>query len=189
MLAPLIRAAEEKRGQKSPVILAIDGMAAAGKTTAATALSERWNAPVVHMDDFFLPPVLRTDARLSEPGGNVHYERFLEEVLPFLARGGAFSYRRFDCGLMRYGESASIPAASVVIVEGAYAMHPKFGRYWDVGAFFEISPEEQMRRILERDGPAQWERFETRWVPMENRYHEAYHTAEGADFIVKPPLG
>ena len=36
------------------------------------------------MDDFFLPPALRTPERRSEPGGNVHYERFLTEVLPNL---------------------------------------------------------------------------------------------------------
>ena len=35
-------------------ILAIDGMAASGKTTLAGMFSERYGAPVVHMDDFFL---------------------------------------------------------------------------------------------------------------------------------------
>jgi len=184
----VIALAEALRLEKAPVILALDGMAAAGKTTAAAELSEYFRAPVVHMDDFFLPIELRTPERLAEPGGNVHYERFAEEVLPYLAEGKAFSYRRFDCGVLDYAGAVSIPAARVVIVEGAYAMHPRFGPYYDVGVFFAVSPQEQERRVRARGGAAAWEQFRTRWIPPENRYHEAFRTAERADVIVKTPL-
>ena len=170
--------------EKSPVILALDGMAAAGKTTEADELSAYFRAPVVRMDDFFLPQPLRTPERLSEPGGNVHYERFAAEVLPGLTAGRAFDYRRFDCGLMAYGARVLIPAAPVVIVEGAYAMHPCFGKYWDLGVFFAVSPEEQERRIRRRNGAEGWERFRTRWIPLENRYHAACRTAEQADIVI-----
>ena len=188
-LAPLIETAEKVMEKETRMILAIDGMAAAGKTTAAAMLSGRWGAPVVHMDDFFLPQELRTGERLYEPGGNVHYERFMEEVLPHLYTGEGFAYRRFDCGIMGYAGHVPVAAAPVVIVEGAYAMHPRFGRYWDVGAFFAIFPEEQERRIRARNGDERWELFRTRWIPMESRYHEAFHTAERADIIIKTPLG
>ena len=78
-------------------IIAIDGRCAAGKTTLAARLAKELGGDVIHMDDFFLPPALRTQERRSEPGGNVHYERFLTEVIPKLASGQAFSYQRFDC--------------------------------------------------------------------------------------------
>ena len=55
-LLPIIERVETLLQQTGRCILAIDGMAAAGKTTAAEYLASRWNAPVVHMDDFFLPP-------------------------------------------------------------------------------------------------------------------------------------
>ena len=80
-------------------IIAIDGRCAAGKTTLAARLAKELGGDVIHMDDFFLPPALRTQERRSEPGGNVHYERFLTEVIPNLASGRPFSYRRFDCSL------------------------------------------------------------------------------------------
>ena len=59
--------------EKQHVVVAIDGMAASGKTTAAEQLTEQLGGEVIHMDDFFLPPEMRTEERLSQPGGNVHY--------------------------------------------------------------------------------------------------------------------
>lgn len=183
-LAPVIDAVEKKRHAQPHVVLAIDGMSAAGKTTAAAALAELWSAPVIHMDDFFLPLPLRTPERLSEPGGNVHYERFAQEVLPGLAAGEPFSYRVFDCGRMDYTGTAEIPAAPVVIVEGAYALHPRFGDYADIRVFFSIDESEQERRVIRRGGKETWEAFRTRWIPMENAYHTAFHTRERAGIVL-----
>ena len=89
-------------------IIAIDGRCAAGKTTLAARLVKELGGDVIHMDDFFLPPALRTPERRSEPGGNVHYERFLTEVLPNLRSGRPFSYRRFDCSRMTLGEEIPV---------------------------------------------------------------------------------
>ncbi len=184
-LRPLLDAIGAALEKRPRVVLAVDGMAAAGKTTAAALLSGRFGAPVVHMDDFFLPAALRTAERLAEPGGNVHYERFREEALAPLLRGEAFSYRLFRCDIMDYDGAAPIAAAPVVIVEGAYAMHPRFGDYADVTAFFAVSPAEQKRRILARSGEAKWPAFRDRWIPMENAYHAAFGTRERADVVIE----
>ena len=45
---------------KSRVIVAIDGMAASGKTTLAECLRKEFDAEVVHMDDFFLKDYQKT---------------------------------------------------------------------------------------------------------------------------------
>lgn len=184
-LRPLTEAVEGLRSTKASVILAIDGMSAAGKTTAAALLSRYWDAPVVHMDDFFLPPELRTEERLAQPGGNVHYERFAAEVLPMLRRKEAFSYRRFRCSTMTYDGEELIPAAPIVIVEGAYALHPIFGDYADVTAFWAVTPETQRQRILARGGDAAWECFHEKWIPLENAYHDAFDIRSRADFFVQ----
>ena len=105
-------------------IIAIDGRCAAGKTTLAARLAKELGGDVIHMDDFFLPPALRTQERRSEPGGNVHYERFLTEVIPKLASGQAFSYQRFDCSRMAPGDWLPVQNNGFVFVEGAYSCHP-----------------------------------------------------------------
>lgn len=51
----------------------------------------------IHMDDFFLPLEMRTPQRLQQPGGNVHYERFLETVLKPLSLQQTVFYQPFDC--------------------------------------------------------------------------------------------
>ncbi|NLW16171.1 MAG: hypothetical protein GX033_00665, partial [Firmicutes bacterium] len=67
--------------QHQQVNVAIEGHSAAGKTFLARQLARIYDCNVIAMDHFFLPPSLRTEARLAEPGGNVHYERFISEVL------------------------------------------------------------------------------------------------------------
>ena len=165
-------------------VIAIDGRAASGKTTKAGLLSAVLETPVVHMDDFFLPPALRTPERLGQPGGNVHYERFAAEVLPGLRSGESFSYRIFDCSEMDFRGTRGIPAAPIRIVEGSYAHHPALGDYADLRVFSTVEPEEQMARILRRNGEKMAEMFRTRWIPMEERYFSAFAIREGADIVL-----
>ena len=96
VLLPLLSAIEGRSAQGRPVLAVLDGPCGSGKTTLAEKLSRLYGAPTVHMDDFFLPPELRTPERLNQPGGNIHYERFLSEVLPCLTAGKTFSYGSFD---------------------------------------------------------------------------------------------
>ena len=165
-------------------VIAIDGRAASGKTTKAALLSAVLDAPVIHMDDFFLPPALRTPERLAQPGGNVHHERFAEEVLPGLASGEAFSYRIFDCSRMDFAGERHIPAAPIRIVEGSYAHHPALGDHADLRVFTTVEAAEQMARILRRNGEKMAEMFRTRWIPMEESYFSAFAIREKADIAL-----
>ena len=172
--------------QKPVRIIAIDGRAASGKTTLARQLAAVLDADVVHMDDFFLPPELRSRPRYAEPGGNVHYERFMQEVLPKLGDPGPFSYRVFDCATMRYGGVSEIRGRSWRIVEGAYSLHPKFGDYADLKVFYDIAPEEQMRRIRLRNGERGAQIFRERWIPLEELYIRNCDPVRRADLILGP---
>ena len=165
--------------------IAIDGRCAAGKSTLAENLAERLGAGVVHMDDFYLPMELRTQERLTEPGGNVHYERFLEEVIPFLKQGKAFQYRRFDCSRMELGDFFPVPACRFTIVEGAYSCHPKLGKYMDMRIFLYVEPNVQKERILRRNGEERLEACLEKWIPREEAYFEAYGIREAADGVLE----
>ena len=167
-----------------PAIIAIDGRAASGKTTLANALQTILDADVIHMDDFFVPPALRTEARFATPGQNIHHERFCEEVLPFIQSGESFAYRIFDCGVMDYNGSRVIGDKPFRIVEGSYSTHPIFGRYADVVAFSGVSAEVQRERIRVRNGEEMLARFLARWIPMEEEYFAHYDIAERADVRV-----
>ena len=165
-------------------VIAIDGRAASGKTTLARQLAAVLKAEVIHMDDFFLPSELRTTERYRTPGGNVHHERFAAEVLPRLAVRKQFAYRVFDCSQMRLGGTREIGVSAWRIVEGAYALHPAFGDYAALKVFYDIAPEEQMRRIRERNGEAGARMFRDRWIPLEELYIREYRPRRRADVVL-----
>ncbi len=184
----ILRSIMEKRPDadgKSPVVIAIDGRAASGKTTLAAGLEKELGASVIHMDDFFLPNMLRTAERFAEPGGNVHYERFLREVLPFLRETRPFDYRIFDCGTMAYNGTRTVGASRWRVVEGSYSCHPVFGEYADLRIFCDIAPEEQKTRILRRDGAEKEKLFAQKWIPLEEAYFNRFDIARKADIQVR----
>jgi hypothetical protein len=165
-------------------IVAIDGCCASGKTSMAADLAAILGAGVAHMDDFFLPPELRTPERLAAPGGNAHFERFREEVLPFLTLPEAFSYRVFDCSKMALDGTRAVAAGPYRIVEGAYCCHPALGNYASLRAFSDVDPATQRECIRERDGEAALAQYEARWIPMEEAYIAAFGIREKADVIL-----
>ena len=190
MLLKLIKACADKcdadstEMPKRPLVIAIDGRAASGKSTLAEQLSEVLDADVIHMDDFFLPPELRSEERLAEPGGNVHYERFCEEVLPYLNSPELFSYRTFDCSRMDYNGESIVRNTPIRIVEGSYSHHPKFGKYADLFLFLDVDTEEQLRRIRLRNGEEKAQMFAKKWIPMEERYFAAFEIKTHAGAII-----
>ena len=139
----------------------------------------------VHMDDFFLPPHLRTAGRRGQPGGNVHYERFSIQVAPRLPWREPFSYQRFDCTRLTMNEWRQVPAVPVVFVEGAYALHPACRGEYGLKVFFDVSPQLQQQRIMQRNGPDQWVRFREEWIPMERLYQEHFQIRRHVDLIVE----
>lgn len=168
----------------APRVLAIDGRAASGKSTLADELQRLGGAAVIHMDDFFLPSELRTAQRRDQPGGNVHYERFQEEVLPRLGSFDSFSYRKFDCQIMDFAAPRQVGAADWRIVEGCYSCHPELGAYMDLRVFCDIDPINQLERVRLRNGEKAAEMFRARWIPLEEAYFAAYDIQANADLVL-----
>ena len=166
-------------------VIAVDGMCASGKTTFANLLAEESRFEVIHTDDFFLPFEMRTEERLSQPGGNIHYERFNEEVIIPLKENKDFEYRVFDCSSGTFGSKRKIRHGKPVIIEGAYSLHPQIPDIYDLKIFFEISPALQLERIRNRNGDQALEAFKEKWIPFENRYSEAFGIRKKSDIIIE----
>lgn len=184
-LSPLFEKLDSLDDSAYPLTIVIDGRCASGKTTAAMLISKLFNAPVIHTDDFFLPPEMRTAERLSEPGGNIDRERFLAEAVQNLKLGKSFRYGKFDCKLGKISHFVTIPVSKVTVIEGAYSMHPCFGNYADIGLFFDIPYEKQLERIRKRNGDDSLEIFKNKWIPLEEAYFKAYRPHEFADIIIE----
>lgn len=165
-------------------VLAVDGPCGSGKSTAAARLAGLLNGGLVHMDDFFLPPVLRTPQRLSVPGGNVHHERFCAEVLPHLGQAEAFSYGVYSCREQAITHTRTVAASPLTVVEGSYSRHPAFGPYAHLTLFVRASEAVRQARIAARDGEHALPAFRERWIPMETAYFETFDIEKQSDFIL-----
>lgn len=177
---------------KKHLILAIEGKSGAGKTTLAAYLSSIYPTSIIHMDDFYLPSHLRTKQRLAEPGGNIHYERFLEEVhaplLHFKRPASTLDwnglkqdvwhsndsvlaeYRVFSCSSGSFETIRPIHIRPLIIIEGAYCMRPEFRNLYNLSIFLDITPSLQLERLRNRVGSEALNAFEEKWIPLENRY-------------------
>ena len=168
---------------ETPILVAIDGMCASGKTTLGYYLQSLFDCNLFHMDDFFLQNEQRTDSRLTEVGGNVDYERFLAEVItPILGKKEVF-YRPFHCATRTIQEGNCVEYKRLNIREGSYSQHPYFGDVYQVHIFTQISDEEQMIRVRERNGEEMLPRFREEWIPKENAYFDRYGIAEKSILI------
>ncbi len=165
-------------------LLAVDGNCCAGKTTMAARLGSILGATVFHMDDYFLQPHMRTPERLSQPGGNVDAERFLDEVLLPVSCSEAVDVRKYDCREDRLLPPVPVLPRRVIIIEGAYSLHPLLAAYYDLKLFCRIQPELQLSRILARNGKAALKTFESRWIPLENQYFDALDILSQCNIVI-----
>lgn len=168
---------------KEPVLVAIDGVCGGGKTMLGEWIAMQYDCNLFHMDDFFLRKEQRTKERYEQPGGNVDYERFYEEILKPLLVGKECFYRKFDCSTLTLGEAKRVAWKRLNIVEGSYSQHPYFGNSYQLRVFLELSPEEQYRRLLNRV-PEKINRFVEEWIPLENQYFETYGIRDKSMCIV-----
>lgn len=183
LFLPLFAAIDARISKGQTIRLGIDGKCGAGKTTLAALLATVYDCSIVHMDHFFLPKSLRTPERLTQPGGNVHHERFEEEAAPGIRNGGGFQYRRFNCAAGEYAEHIEIAPKPLLIVEGSYSLHPRHASLYDQKVFLTLSEEAQKKRIEKRCNGKAYRRFMEEWIPLENRYFEAYSIRQGCDFV------
>lgn len=166
----------------SPYVIAIDGMSGSGKSTFASLLHELFpESNLFHMDDYFLQPSQRTQARLNEVGGNVDYKRFYDEIVSNLRDDNGLSYRKYDCCTQTLGDFIHVPEKPLVIIEGSYSHHPYFKDAYDLRVFLDVSCEEQKERILKRNGEFMLSRFISEWIPKENAYFEKFEIKNAAD--------
>lgn len=169
-----------------PFIVAIDGRSGSGKSTIGKLLNINYpSSNLFHMDDYFLRPFQKTEQRLLESGGNVDYERFKYEILDHLTDKNGLTHHKYDCCTQTLSHPIHVPWSPIVIIEGSYSHHPYFKDIYDLRLFCEITPNEQEKRILKRNGEYMLQRFKNEWIPKENAYFKNFQIKEHSDLILE----
>ncbi|MCI1580794.1 MAG: uridine kinase [Clostridium beijerinckii] len=165
------------------LVIAIDGRCGGGKSSLGAMLAEEFECSLFHMDDFFLPPRMKTKERLAQPGGNVHYERFEEEILKSLKNDEPAVYRKYLCNKGELSQPIKVEPKNLTIVEGSYSLHPTLRDYYDYKIFITIDPKVQHERILKRNGEEKLQDFINKWIPLEEHYFTELDIENKCDII------
>lgn len=184
-LTKLLTQLKDLQKSQERIVIAIEGPAGAGKTTLARKLAAELSSFIFQMDDFFLPISLRTPKRLEEIGGNIHYERFLEEVLQPLKQNKPFTYQIFNCQTQNYEQRFFDNQTNIIIIEGVYSYHQLFQHFYDYLIYCNITEELQLNRLKQRSTPEIYANFLNRWLPLERKYFLTNMPMEYADFLIE----
>ena len=147
-----------------PVLVCVDGVDGAGKTTFAdelAALLEERGERVVRasIDGFHHPRAHRHAAgRTAEAVWTRHFDHpaLRRELLDPWRSGPGSAYRTVvhDVRTDAYVDTAPrlVPEDGVLIVDGVFAQRPELADAWDLAIFLEVPFEVSVPRMAARDG-------------------------------------
>lgn len=143
-------------------VVAIDGGAAAGKSTLAASLAARLDdAAVVHLDDL-----------LDGWSGQFSYvSRLHAQVLQPLAASRPGRYQRYDWVLGAFADWVELPVPNTLIVEGVSSIWG-CASHLGLGIFLDRPRAERLARWVARDGAieAEW----LRWLDAEDTFFASH---------------
>jgi uridine kinase len=183
----------DRPAQASPLVVAIDGHGAAGKSTIAGLCAAETGVTLIHTDDFFTSPARSADSvrpgRTGDPteaeqvlGSYYDWRRLREQALqPLLERRGA-SFRRFDWD--RGGGLDGVVCVApgdVVIVEGVFSAAPALSDLVGRSVFVDTPEPERLRRLRGRIAPEEWD---DHWLAAEQAYFSLVRPPQSFDLVV-----
>jgi phosphoglycolate phosphatase len=195
-----IRADLSKIKRDWPVVVGINGIDASGKTSFAVNLakylrSRGHKTECVHLDDFHNPRDIRYQLE-DEIESYLKYAFNLkgleEEPLAPIKEGGKINKELALLDLktdtFASHKEYRIDRETIVIVEGVLLYREPVDKYFDYRVFLDISFEELLRRVAERDVPLYGkeflERYHRKYIPIQKRYLESCRPVERCDLII-----
>ena len=175
-----------KNQTKSPLLVAIDGHSAAGKSTLAAMMEQQLpSVTIIHADDFYRPLDEQERESLDARNGYYQYydwQRLEAQVLKPLSLGQDIRYQKYDWATNELREWASVGASDVFLIEGCYTARPELRDYYDIILWVEASPVTRQQRQLKRaDATSTWL---ARWDAAERYYVEQFHPQMVADLVL-----
>ena len=168
------------------VVIGIDGLAGAGKSTLAQQIVH-WveNATHIELDDFYQPYHLTKDSRLSPKEmcfKLFDWKRLRNDLLIPIARGHAAVYQRYGWIENRLLAHVEIPVAPVIVVEGVFGMLPSLRSFYDLKIYVDTPKTHRLSRLnargyLNREwmGP---------WMAAEDWYIDQIKPKDHVDLVI-----
>ena len=193
---------KEKLTDGKTVIVGIDGLGGAGKSSISEEIYEELsgeNIPieVLHIDDFIHPKNIRYNDNYAEwecyYNLQWRYDYLLENVINPIKKNGKFTglIELYDKNEDRYEKkSFDIKEGSVVLIEGIFLQREELSQVFDYMIYIDVPESERLKRVLKRDGYIGTvddikEKYVNRYFPAERHYVNMYSPSKLADYVVK----
>ena len=188
-LANIVDFLKMRQRQKVSLLVAIDGLGGAGKSTLVQLLKQQlntldWGVVIVKHDDFYLPSNQRESQQTGVIGSDFDWERLRDQILVPIREGRHADYQRYDWEADVLAEWHTISASDVVIVEGVYTMRRELISLYDLKIWVECPRAIRLARGIARDGEKARAIWEQDWMPKEDYYVKTHLPHEEADFFL-----
>jgi uridine kinase len=158
------------------VIITIDGVAGAGKTTLAKFMSEEYqgraSVHVVHMDDLY--------EGWEDPLGPALTSK-LEQIAQAHREGNSCKVVGFDWSSMEANKLLVIPSVEMLILEGVGSGQSSIREFAETKIWIDLEPIVGLRRVLARDG-FEIESEMLRFMDQQREHFISEGTRDAADF-------
>jgi uridine kinase len=170
------------------VVVGIDGVDGAGKTTFADALAAALDRPVVRIsvDDFHHVEEIRYRRGRGSAKGfwldAFDYDRLIADVFRPLREEGRYRSAAHDLASDQRLEPAwqTAPPAAVVIVDGLFLQRAELAGWFDLLVYLDVPFEVAAKRLRARDGVPSLDRY----VGASLIYFAECDPLRGADVVI-----
>lgn len=157
--------------QQRPLLIAVDGRPASGKTTLTMQLEKALDAQAIYLDEFFIPQEQwPKDAKPTFPFFYFRYQEFLDGVKT-LVQGKPFRYFSYDWeknGLA--SKPTIITPDKPVIVEGVSALNPELINLYFKKIWVASDPKTELEAVIARDGEKHLNLWKNIYIPSVDIY-------------------
>jgi uridine kinase len=187
LLAGHIRQIEGSRPY--PILVALDGRSAVGKSTLAALVAPLVGAVVIDGDGFYSGGTANTWDAMSaaEKAGHCIDWRRQRPVLETLARGETASWYPYNWET-NDGTLEPTPvicqSAPVIILDGVYSGRPELADLFDLRVLLDAPVDLRKERLIEREGEGYREEWNARWDEAEQWYFGTVMPPEAFDLVL-----
>ncbi|MBU5312814.1 AAA family ATPase [Tissierella carlieri] len=191
----------EKRTLQKNLIIGIDGLGGAGKTTIVNSLKSQlsnrdYNTVILHIDDFIHPKNIRYNESKEEwycyYNIQWRYDYLIKEILMAVKEGIEIDkeIEIYDKDNDIYTlEQIKISQGSIILLEGIFLQRKEIREYFDYVIYLDVPKEVRLNRVMNRDkymGNSEEIKlkYERRYFPAEDKYIEEYSPIQNADYVL-----